>query len=379
MKMGKLGVALVAMAGVSVLALAGCGASSFTKGAKVEFTGYQGKGEAGLKDNALDTWKEIASYEGKKAKVENKTMKALVEKADSVNDLTDTDNFSVGMSSEQSINVSAYLDHMDKTSVGFENSSDLKNGDKVKLVIEDSSTKPYFKKVEKEYTVKGLKKMKQLSIASLVKDLSVVKNSTNHYAAADIEYTGKEKIDAYSLTHQLSNYNKTVSNGDVLTSSKTEAEIAKELNNRNSSAQFTGRKGKKVSFTVSGLKSDTPRPSNMDEVIALVRKASTKKKDPSDYHITPAHQKDVATGKVLSAVATSTGFYITFQGTDNYRVTAETAKPTYKNGALYFNDKKVTSKSEDPGIDWTETNDKSKSYLPETNEPQKEPIYNFKL
>lgn len=110
----------------------GLGTTNFLKDVKVEYSGYEKRGSANItSDSELAVFKKVAKYEGKKAKVDSRTMNAIIKNADSVSDLTDEGNFnSSSMSSEEVMNAENYLDHMEETKLYLSKSEDLKNGQK---------------------------------------------------------------------------------------------------------------------------------------------------------------------------------------------------------------------------------------------------------
>ncbi|WP_208422663.1 hypothetical protein [Latilactobacillus fragifolii] len=255
--------------------IAGCGANNFLKKAKVEFTGYNGYGVASIaEESSLQIYKEIARFEGKKANVDKKTLDSLIETADSSSDLYDADKFNpLTMKSAEINNAKNYIEHMEKTSIDFDKSSNLKNGETIKLTIKDDTTKPFFKPVNKTYKVKGLKKQKRIAVKDIkASDFKLSNSGTNTHGRVSLYYTGHGKTYVNKATDITSK--KGYSNGDKIAIS--EVKLAKILNDGGRYAYY-GRKGHNINLTVSGLKRNKPKknPTNLAAVITEVQKNTT--------------------------------------------------------------------------------------------------------
>lgn len=251
--------------------------SNFFEEAKVEFSGFNKRGSATLTEKSnLAVWKKIANYEGKQAKVDSSTMKTLIKKAEYLSDLTDNDNFnSLSMNSSELMNVKSYIEHMNNTSVSFNHSDSLKNGQKIQLLISDSSEKPFFEKQSKKYTVSGLKKPRTISVSTIIKNIKVKSKGTNTHGYTDIIYP-KGLVPGLSSVNWNDIFNNDpgskigTKNGDTFTISETK--LAEELNHFKDNYKFTGRKVKNVTLTVEGLKSNIGNASNLNSVIEKFKK-----------------------------------------------------------------------------------------------------------
>ncbi len=121
----------------------------------------------------LSIMKRVAEKEGKSAKVDADLLKAYIDKAETASDLASETNFEQGnLTNEQALRAQEYLDHMYKTTLDINPSTNLSNGKKVQVVLKDNSEKPYFKPASKDFKVSGLKTPKKISMKSVLNTLS---------------------------------------------------------------------------------------------------------------------------------------------------------------------------------------------------------------
>ncbi|WP_099975171.1 hypothetical protein [Lactobacillus terrae] len=259
----------------------GFNSTNFMKDVKVEYSGYENRGTATVSsESKLAALKKVANYEGKKAKVDSKTMNAIIDKAESVSDLNNEDNFNTAtMSSEEVINAGNYLEHMKETYFTFNKSYNLKNGQTIRLRISDFSDKPYFKAITKTYKVSELKKVESINVSSIEKNLVLEPKGTNHHGDVTIKYSKDATPNLRSI-----NWNeifdmpvdKSFMNGDKITIS--EKKLASELNNKKDKYHFVGDKNKKVTLKVENLKNNIGRADNLSAVIKEVTRSGADEK-----------------------------------------------------------------------------------------------------
>lgn len=258
---------------------------------KVNFTGYSGHGTYNLdQDTRLETYKKVAQIEGKKANVDQKTMDAIINNAQSVDDLKYPSTGQIGGSSNaDNINLNTYSEHMRKTFIYFSKTEGLKNGETIYLSVKDNSSNPFIKTGKKSYEVNSLKKPKTINISDFKSKINFKTKGTNGHGYPIITVGPQDPNELAHPTTQNDNYalgvnkvfgidtqeneepsqyfglnriRKTYSNGDKLEVS--EQKLAKELNKQApNDTYFIGKKGSKVSFKVKGLKT---RHTNIDGI-----------------------------------------------------------------------------------------------------------------
>lgn len=271
---------------------------------KFDFTGYNAHGSLSIdSESRMKTFKQIAQIEGQKAKVKPKTMRSIIDNAQSPEDLTNISsatNYSSNtsddssQSSSQSANLSNYVKHYDSTAIYFNKSSDLKNGDKIKVSIVDKSPEPYIKEKGRIVTVKGLKTNKTVHVNSFKKYMKLNSVRTNKHGAVSVildkDYSPDDSLPGlmgngfdYSLNDLFKTFNaesdsaeddKTYSNGDKI--SISEKKLAKYLTDNSEEYNFVGRNNKNVTFKVSGLKNPSKPIKNFDKVSAAIAKRGAK-------------------------------------------------------------------------------------------------------
>ena len=168
----------------------------------VEFTGYNGSGRASIvtkskseQENNFNLIKAIALTEAKSADIDSDTVinilnankdHKLSDLSLSNSGLTDPDNYS-GISANDAPKYQQFIDHIENTNIDFDGLNSIKNGDRVKLLIEDRSNVSFLKKkyVSKEFKVTGLKNSKKTTLSS--KDFTVKTSGTNGYGNVSIK------------------------------------------------------------------------------------------------------------------------------------------------------------------------------------------------
>lgn len=140
---------------------------------------------------------------------------------------------------------------------------------KIKVEIYDSSDKPYFKSMNKTDKVTGLKKQKTIKISSIVNNLKLNSEGTNHHGKINIKYM-KNKTPSLHNIHWNTIFNVSddvaAENGDAFTAS--EDKIVTALNKEQDKYHFVGTKDKNVSLKVDDLASNTV---NVDNLAAVVK------------------------------------------------------------------------------------------------------------
>jgi len=229
------------------------------------FTGYNGSGTMTVKDNSkaekasYSLLKSIALVDAKKSGIDMSKVKEIIKNNPTDSNelktrLIDVDSFSVSLN--EAPKYQNFIDHLNKTSMDT-GSDDLKNGDKVKFTVADSSTVPYFKAITKTYTVKGLKKTKVVSLSD--KDFKIKTTGTNDYGDVDVTYNKKDIFE--SETADDGN-RKQFANGDTIT--LTSKNIANKLNTQ--ATKYT-LAGDKVTLKISSFEDATMAISNLGDII----------------------------------------------------------------------------------------------------------------
>lgn len=241
----------------------------------ISFSGYNGSGYATYNHSKTDdqkaynAFKDIAMIEAKKAQIDTKTVEQIIKStatySELVNKLTSSDTFSnVATSPADVIKYSNFQNHMEKTTFKWENSSSLSNGKKITLTLQDDSSVPYFDKVSKTYTAKGLKQPKTITLSE--KDFSIKSDGTNGYASIIVKYGKTTLFDSSSYSYSAKN--KRYKNGDTITikSSKISNELDTEAK------KFTIN-GKNINFKVSGLPDATLKITNLNDIVKKVNES----------------------------------------------------------------------------------------------------------
>lgn len=280
----RLGIFLGLMLGISLF-LSGCGAGSLLDKAEFEFNGYNQHGSAELKSaSKLAVLKEVALYEGKKAKVSTKTMETFVDNATSVDDLESNTGFSqISAAADETEKIQNYLTHINETVINGDSADGLKNGQKITLKLTDQSGEPYFKTISKTFKVKGLKK--QTKITTFKKsDFKGQLSGTNHHGTIQIMYTAHGRN--INVTEAFTKKNKNFNNGDKISASTTA--LADALND-GGQYLYVGQKNQKIKLTVSGLQSDTVQISNLKAINQAIKTKAgeTLGDSPNDNQLDP--------------------------------------------------------------------------------------------
>lgn len=283
-------VVLLALIQRKAISSGGGGNTDVLASQKVDFVGYSGHGNSKLDEKTrVETYKKVAQIEGKKANVDQKTMDAIINNAQTVNDLKYPANGQTsGTSNADNINLSTYSQHMGNTNIYTSSTENLKNGEKIYLYVEDKSPKPYIKTGKKNVVVKNLNKPRIVHVNSFVKSHYLLKlKGTNGHGRADFEYNKHKKsidfqedyrlslIDLYKFPNSelsevdryfsVNQADKAYSNGDKLKVSQNK--IAHRFNNKcPDNIYFVGEKGKSVTFTIKNLKNKHININNLDEI-----------------------------------------------------------------------------------------------------------------
>lgn len=233
----------------------------------VEFTGYNGSGRASIvtkskseQENAFNLIKAIALTEAKSANIDSdKVINILNATKDhnlsSLSGLTDSDNYS-GISANDAPKYQQFIDHMENTQIYFDGLNSIKNGDRVKLVIEDRSNVSFLKKkyVSKEFKVTGLKNSKKTTLSS--KDFTVKTSGTNGYGNVSIKYGN------VSIFNDKDNVTRKFSNGDTISIKRSK--ISKKLNSDDH--KYTTNTSK-ITFKINGLPNSKIHLSGLDSIL----------------------------------------------------------------------------------------------------------------
>lgn len=115
------------------------------------------------------------------------------------------------------------IDIVHDVSYNFDKTSELRNGETVTLTVKTSSSHSPIKEESKKFKVKGLKKIKTVSIKELLKKFPVTFFGFNHYGQIKLPYViyddGKKDDNYFTVSDKKSNYK----NGD-----KVKLEVSEE-------------------------------------------------------------------------------------------------------------------------------------------------------
>lgn len=225
----------------------------------ITFTGYNGSGYMTFKKSSkaekssYNLLKSIALVDAKAADIDiSKIKKIIKENPTNANELkthlTSSDSYSVSLN--ESTKYQKFIDHLQKTNIDT-GSRELKNGDKVKLTVQDTSDSPYFKKVTKTYTVRGLKKSNVVNLS--LKNFTIKTTGTNGYGFVTIKYGTKQ---VFSSANSEKNY----INGDIVT--LTSKVVTGALNTKSVKYKLNGDK---VTFKISSFEDATMPISNLND------------------------------------------------------------------------------------------------------------------
>ena len=323
----------------------------------VTFEGYNGSGTMTLKNDkdgkksAYKLLKTIALVDAKESGIDVSKVKKIIKNnptdvSELRNQLTNTDSYSVSLN--ESPKYEKFIDHLEKIDIST-GSSDLKNGDKVKLTVSDSSDTPYFKKVSKTYTVKGLKKVKTVTLSA--KDFTVKTKGTNGYGSVSINY-GKHIV--ASSTNENSGQKKQYVNGDSFT--LTSKKVANALNKDSTKYKLSSNK---ISFKVSGFE---------DPIIAVSNLSDLANNDDTvvSAYISADTKKDITSGSPNLTVFTKNDM----NSGAKYGITEYRYGVSVKNG-------KVDKGNTFP--DYYSTDETPESYMSPTDEDSTPSLYTYKL
>lgn len=231
----------------------------------MDFSGYDGHGKAELNQKSrLETYKKIAKIEGNKAKVDSKTMDAIIDNAQSVDDLSTQASSATNGSNADSINLQNYVRHFTNTHLYWSQKNNLLNGQKITLSVRDNSDQPFISEQKQSIKVQGLKKTRKVSVQDFKDNIKVEATGTNHFGKVDMKFVDHTNprieipyendanyIFGMDNTH-TSDPDKAYSNGDKISISGSE--FAEVLNDMTDKYYFTSKPKEKVTYTVSGLK-----------------------------------------------------------------------------------------------------------------------------
>lgn len=240
---------------------------SITDDLEISYKGYDGSGTISYNSDEID--KKIATIAYRAAGLSNSDIDALlnddyVALLDINSDASKTKKL---LKAEAIISDVSY--HFDKT-------SGLSNGDKVKFQVSRNAKSSPIKSETKTFTVKGLTKVKNISIAQLLKENPVTVSGFNGYGKVDLpkvddndEKTVFEVKDAISDDSHLKN-------GDKLTLKLTKDYLE--------SLEAKGERvdKKTIEYEVSGLKELTSI-SNINDLLAKNDTLVKSKYENSDY------------------------------------------------------------------------------------------------
>jgi len=234
------------------------------KAMPVKFSGYNGSGYIDSADTK-ETEKKgvklamaVAKVEAKKAGVDFAKIqkprdddKTYTQAMDTMGDATDRLDLLGDSDIEK---YGEFFDHMEATKIDTgRNSSNLKNGDKVKLTLSDTSTKPYFKSVSVTKKVTGLKKASNVTLSE--KDFKVKSEGIDGSGTFSLTFKGHDVYDSSKKTK--------LSNGDSVTVKSKSIDLP----------NVAGKKYKvgNLKFKISGLLSKTVDITNLSTIDERVR------------------------------------------------------------------------------------------------------------
>lgn len=316
---------------------------SITDDLEISYKGYDGSGTISYNSDEID--KKIATIAYRAAGLSNSDIDALlnddyVALLDINSDASKTKKL---LKAEAIISDVSY--HFDKT-------SGLSNGDKVKFQVSRNAKSSPIKSETKTFTVKGLTKVKNISIAQLLKENPVTVSGFNGYGKVDLpkvddndEKTVFEVKDAISDDSHLKN-------GDKLTLKLTKDYLE--------SLEAKGERvdKKTIEYEVSGLKELTSI-SNINDLLAKNDTLVKSKYENSDYvTYTLEKQRDyikyisdsylsssaqlsiVSVYKITSVTGTSTSVSYNYYGYNAYILSDNTLNlDTAKETSNFFSTK----------------------------------------
>lgn len=318
------------------LFVSGCGANGLLKEAQVDFNGYQPYGTAKVSNRSrLAVMKQVALYEGQKAKVDQKTLKSVITNATNISDLSSELKFirAQGTTAEIS-HEQDYFNHMAATRLSLNRVSKLKNGQQVQLTLVDHSDKPYFKTVTKKFKVKHLKNQQKITRFK-ASDFKFKAVGTSGHGQIKIYYQAHGRNQA--VTQLFMKANQTVRNGNQLTA--TTNQLAQKLND-GGRYQYRGQAGQTVTIKVVGLKKNPVQMTNLKAVDQAIKAKGAKYI--ADYE--PKVAKDYvqfATSRLVHAYLDGDQAYFIYRTTNNRYITLDYAVSIERQAIIYRSDEKT--------------------------------------
>lgn len=238
-----------------------------------KFSGYSERGSLSYDSDKVT--ESITEYLLKEEGFKQDVIDGLIREDDNV-------IYSVLNNPDLSAKVSKVENNIDGITFGFDKSSDLKNGDKVVFSLEKSSEEIPVKEFKKEFTVKGLKESKHITLDEIIKENPLTFEGFN--GAGELKSVSIENSD--TPLFDTPEGNKGLSNGDKVKIKVNESYIS-QLEEEGTILDGENE----TTVTVSNLK-DFSSISNIDEILSLiddVAKSENKDKKYEYANITITH------------------------------------------------------------------------------------------